>query len=241
MAKTAQPPKTKEQRKRKRRLLRTLLLKFLKRLRKACEYIETPAQWYDVTQELRGIIWGSRGVMTSTEIDGLWLATQLTDQTATGITQACTILQSQLVSVIASLPAGGIGAPVLLAGALVVAVVVAAVAIYLNATSVSVTIQNINCERIAVIGLVPISIPGMDLPAFVPTNTTADAQLPPIAFNTGFIPPNGIQATIFGAPLVFGLPTRVSSATFDGVNLMQGTHTFNLASQPSHALVIQCN
>lgn len=235
------PPKTQDQRKRRRRLLRTVLLKFLKRLRKACEFIETPAQWYDITKELRSIIWGAKGVLTSTEIDGLWLATQLTDQTATGITQACSILQSQLVSVIASLPAGGIGAPVLIAGALVAAAVAAVAAIVLNSISVTLTIQNVNCERITVMGLVPISIPGMELPSFVQTNAIEQAQLPPVTLNTLFISPNGVQAKIFGAPLTFGLPSRVSSATFDGENLMQGAHVFNLASQPNHTLVIRCN
>lgn len=226
---------------RRRRLLRALLLKFLKRLKKACEVLETPAQWYDVTKELREMLNQYRDVLPSSDRDTLWLATMLTDQSHAGITQACSVLQSQLVSVIATLPAAGLAAPVLIASALIVAAVVATIAIVLNLTAITLTIQNVNCAPIAVTGIVPVSLPGLELPASVGTNETETAQLPPVSMTTQFQNPNLLRVSLFGAPLSFQLPARVTSAVFDNVELLVGTHTFDLAKQKQHSLVIRCN
>ena len=232
---------TARHRTRRRRVLRALLLKFLKRLKKVCAVLETPAQWYEVTQELRGMLNEYRDVLPSSDRDTLWLATMLTDQSHAGITQACNVLQSQLVSVIAALPAAGIAAPVLIAGALLVAAVVATIAIVLNLTAITLTIQNINCAPIAVTGIVPVSLPGLELPASVGTNDIETAQLPPVTLTTQFQNPNVVRVSLFGAPLSFQLPARVTSALFDNTELLVGTHTFDLAKQKEHALVIRCN
>lgn len=234
------PPLTTRKRTRRRRLVRTLLLKFLKRLKKACEVLETPAQWYDVTKELRGMLNEYRDVLPSGDRDALWLATLLTDQSHAGITQACTILQSRLVSVIATLPAGGIAAPALIGAALVVTAVAVVAVVVLNTSSVTLTIQNANCETFTVTGAIPVAVPGMELPAFVRTNESETAQLPPVTLNTEFRPPNGLQVSLFGAPLLFGLPARVSSASLDGVELLAGVHTIELGRQPQHTLVVRC-
>lgn len=234
------PAQAERQRPRRRRLLRTLLLKFLKRLKKACEVLETPAQWYEVTKELRGLLNDYRDVLPSSDRDTLWLATLLTDQTHTGITQACAILQSRLATVIATLPAAGLAAPALLVGALVVAVTVAVAAVVLNLTSITLSIQNINCERFAVTGVLPVAMPGLELPEFVATNTTETAQLPPIALNTRRLSASSIVVTLFGVPLNFDLPARVQSVLFDGVELLSGAHTFELGLRKEHTLVIRC-
>lgn len=233
-------PKPDQQRKRRRRLLRTLLLKFLRRLKKACEVLETPAQWYDVTKELRGMLNDYRDVLPSGDRDTLWLATLLTDQTQTGITQACTILQSKLVSVISALPSGGLAAPILIGGALLVAAVAAVVAIGLNLAAITLTIQNVNCEPIVIAAAVPVSLPGLDLPGLVSTGETATAQLPPVPLTTNFRAPRTLLVNLLGAPLTFQLPARVVSAFFDNIDLMVGTHTFDLGRQKQHSLVVHC-
>jgi len=241
MVTTAPAQKNSRQRTRRRRLLRTLLLKFLKRLKKACETLETPAQWYEVTKELRGILNDYRDVLASSDRDELWLATLLTDQTHTGITQACTVLQSKLASVIAALPAAGLAAPLLLGAALLVAAVVAVGAIVLNVTATTLSIQNINCAPIAVTGIVPVSLPGLELPEAVGTNQIETAQLPPVSIVTQFQAPNTLRASLFGAPLTFRLPPQVTSALFDGVELLAGAHTFDLGKQKEHSLVVRCS
>lgn len=229
------------QRTRRRRLLRTLLLKFLKRLKKACETLETPAQWYEVTKELRGILNQYRDVLSSSDRDELYLATILTDETHTGITQACTVLQSKLVGFIALLPAGGLAAPLLIGAALIVAAVVAIGAIVLNQTATMLTIQNVNCPQMTVTGRIPVSLPGLELPATINTNSIEQAKLPAVPMHTEFQPPDMLNVSMLGAPIPFRLPRQISSAVFDGQELLRGSHTFDLGKQKEHSLVVRCN
>jgi hypothetical protein len=165
----------------------------------------------------------------------------LTDQTHEGITRACSVLQSKLVSVIATLPAGGLLAPIALTAAGIVTVLVVGAAILLNVTSVTVNIHNVGCAPIVVAGNLPISLPGMEFPAMVATNAVESATVPPVTLTTQFQNPNLLRASLFGAPLNFQLPARVTSVLFDNVELLAGTHTFDLGRQKQHALVVRCN
>lgn len=240
MTTIARTPTNPRQRKRRRRLLRVILLRFLKRLQKACETLDTPAQWYELTKELRKTMMDYADVLSSADKDTLWLATMLTDQTHEGITRACSVLQSKLVSVIATLPAGGLLAPVALTAAGVVTVLVVGAAILLNVTSVTVNIHNVGCAPILVAGNLPISLPGMEFPAMVGTNATESATVPPVTITTRFQPPNLLEANLFGAPVSFRFPSNVTSLTFDGLELTNGTHSVNLGQGAEHDLVVQC-
>lgn len=240
MSTTTRTQSNERQRKRRRRLLRVILLRFLKRLQKACETLETPAQWYEITKELRKTITSYQDVLSSADRDTLWLATMLTDQTHEGITRACSVLQSKLVGVIATLPAGGLLAPIALTAVGVVTVLVVGAAIVLNVTSVTVNIHNVGCAPIIVAGNLPISLPGMEFPARVATNAVASATLPPVTVTTRFEPPNLLEANLFGAPLQFRFPSTVQSITFDGEELTNGAHTVNLGQGSQHDLVVQC-
>lgn len=231
---------TPRQRKRRRRLLRALLLRFLKRLKKACAVIETPAQWYELTKELRKTLQDYSDVLSSGDRDTLWLATLLTDSTHEGVTRACSVLESKLVTVISALPAGGLAAPLLLGAALVVAVVVAGAAIALTATSITVNIHNIGCAPVAIAGNLPVNLPGFDLPPFVATNSVESATVPPVSITTNFQPPDTLNANLFGAPLSFRFPSNVQSLTFDGIELTTGQRVLDLGRGAQHDLVVRC-
>lgn len=228
------------QRKRRRRLLRALLLKFLKRLRKACETLESPAQWYEFTKELRQTLTDYADALSSADRDTLWLATMLTDQTHEGITRACSVLQSKLVSVIATLPAGGFAAPVALAAAGAVTVLVVGAAIWLNVTGVTVRIHNLGCAPVAVAGVLPVSLPGVALPPFVGTNAVEIATVPPVRLTTTFQAPDTLQANLFGVPLSFHFTSQIASLMFDGTELTTGQHTLDLGRGAEHNFVIRC-
>jgi hypothetical protein len=240
MTTIARTPPHPRQRKRRRRLLRVLLLQFLKRLQKACETLDTPAEWYEITQELRKTIAEYQDVLSSADKDTLWLATVLTDQTHEGITRACSVLQSKLVSVIATLPAGGLLAPLALTAAGIVTVLVVGAAILLNVTSVTVRLHNVGCAPILVAGNLPISLPGMEFPALVGTNAVESATVPPVTITTRFRPPDVLEANLFGAPVSFRFPSNVSSLTFDGLELTNGTRSVNLGQGSEHDLIVRC-
>ncbi|MBI4673719.1 MAG: hypothetical protein HY741_18880 [Chloroflexi bacterium] len=228
------------QRKRRRRLLRALLLRFLKRLRKACAVLETPAQWYELTKELRQTLNDYADVLGSADRDSLWLATLLADSTHEGITRACSVLQSKLVTVISALPAGGLAAPLLLGAALVVAAAVAGAAILLNALSVTVNLHNVGCVPIAIAGNLPVTLPGVDLPPFVATNAVERATVPPVSMTTDFHPPNTLSVNLFGVPLSFQFPPDVQSVTFDGVDLTTGRRVLDFGRGAQHDFVVRC-
>lgn len=240
MSTTTRTQPSLRQRKRRRRLLRVLLLRFLKRLQKACETLETPAQWYEITKELRKTLNDYADVLSSADRDTLWLATMLTDQTHEGITRACAVLQSKLVSVIVTLPAGGLLAPIALTAAGIVTVLVVGAAIALSVTGVTVNLHNVGCAPIIVAGNLPISLPGMEFPALVGTNAVESATVPPVTVTTRFEPPDTLHANLFGALVSFRFPSTVASLTFDGVELTNGAHSVNLGQGSQHDLVVRC-
>jgi hypothetical protein len=229
--------------KRKKRKARAALVVFLKRLQNACKIFKSGDEWVDFVRQLEPLLQEYEQQLPAAHLQRLRNAMQLTDASRAGLKKACRILQSELKEVIRILPAGGTLLPVVIGGLIALAVAVAALYIYIDATAVEVTIINNGCRPIAPVGRLPlpIDLPGVDLPdTAIPAGGSGTARVPRLKVQVDGTQSGTVSLDILGFTLPIGTGSQNPSITFDGVPVSGRRVSVDLGERKRHELVLTC-
>ena len=234
-----------ENKKEKRKARKALML-FLKRLRRACEIIETADDWSDIVGDLDGLLAQHQLGIPATYRQRLQSASTLTSPTLQGLGRACDTLQLEVERVIKGLPAGG-GVGLAAVGVLIGVAIVAGVAVtVINLRSVEVVIRNEGCADISLFeGLAPlmedvINTVGIDLPERIPEGGEETLRMPGVKVQIDGTQGDSFRIGLAGFSVPLELGRRVTSVELDGRSLLGQRTTVDLRDSREHELVVRC-
>ena len=233
--------------KKEKKKARKALMLFLKRLRRACEVIETADDWSGIVEDLDGLLAAHQLGIPFVSRQRLQSASTLASPTLTGVGRACDLLQLEVERAIKGLPAGGGGAGLAIVGAVIaVAVVVAGVVIAVNLRSVEVVIRNEGCGTISLLGSqLPIvedviNTVGIELPDRIPTGGQESLRMPGLKIEIDATEGSTAYLTIAGFRVPLELGHNVTSLELDGRPLLGRRTQVNLRELRQHELVVRC-
>ena len=206
-------------------------------------------EWYDLARDVEGLLVEHHAAIPASRQQRIREILRLPEATVAGARQACSVLQLEVESLLGVVGAASGAGTAILAGFIVLAVAVGAVAGVSNATAVDVRVFNRGCDPVYLTSLPLSNTPvmraaGITLPGAPILDGGDDViSLPPVRLDvesdadTGQMVLRALQR--IELPVALGRATDIS---FDGQPILSRRITLDLRlnGRPEHELVISC-
>ena len=124
----------------------------------------------------------------------------------------------------------------------IVTILAAGAVFAMQATAVTITIQNKGCGTMYPSGSIPISIPGLSLPKDpIPSGGSANVVIPGVTVNVDGTQKGAVSLGVLNYSLSFQLPLNVKDVTMDGTSLLGKKTEVKLSEKNQHALSLVCS
>ncbi|MBI4066558.1 hypothetical protein HY411_02470, partial [Candidatus Gottesmanbacteria bacterium] len=218
-----------------------LLLSFHKRLKSSCGGFNKISEWYGYLKDHLQPILNEYGDELPPEmLKKIKGAMKLTDESKTGINEACQALQGDIGKVAAGLAGRGFFGSTVLGTFLVGALAVGGLVAYLKFAAVTLTLTNDGCDAMTLSGNIPVNLPGLSVPPDpIRNGQSATLTVPPLRATVDGTSPGGITVTTFGFTLRFAVDPSIR-VTLDGESLNGKRTEVNLGNLPTHKAIVSC-
>lgn len=232
---------SRKEEKEKRKKARGAFMLWLKRLRAACKTLDTIDEWYELMQELTGLLQQYASVIPADCYERVQNAMRPVDTTRKGLKNACKVLDLEIEKLLKCLPAGSYFGKMLGGTLLGLAVLVGAAVIYLEATAIDIAIVNDGCSPIVLPGELPIPIPGISLPDKpIPPGGAETVSLPRLTVDVDATQPGQISVGVLGASVTYNLGSELTSIQLDGQEILGQRIKVDMGGRKQHELVVRC-
>jgi hypothetical protein len=232
---------SRKEEKEKKKKARAAFAVWLKRLRAACKTLDKIDEWYELMQELTGLLQEYLPVLPADCYARIQNAMRPIDTTRKGLKNACKVLGDEIEGLLKCLKVGRSLGKVLGGTLLGVAVIVGAATVYLEATSTEIAIINDGCSTIVLPAELPIPIPGVSLTDRpIPSGGSATMSLPRLTVDVDATAPGRITVGVLGMSVTYNLGGEVTSILLDGQEILGRQIRAKIGGRQQHELVVRC-